>query len=486
MDTSDPDSAAVWARLPVEERVRRVCGLRHVLASDPQPFVEAITVPFRRSVAESLAAELIPLADACRFLEREAARLLLPRKLSTRSRPIWLWGSAVLTYREPWGRVLIVGPGNYPLMIPGIQAVQALVAGNAVLLKPAPGCDEVARLLATTLHELGVPAGVFEVLDKSPEAVRAAVGRMHKVVLTGSEETGKSVLSLLAPNLIPAVMELSGCDAAFVLDRSNLDRTVDCLVFGLTLNSSASCIAPRRIFAIGEVADELVDRLAEALGKGPAAFVSPDAAAKLNTLGLQALAAGARLRTGALPVTQQAVPLLFDHCVPDMQLLREDVFAPFAGLVRVGSVEEAIAASRCCPYRLGATVFGPEDRARALAERIDAGCVVINDMIVPTADPRVSFGGRARSGYGMTRGAEGLLEMTRIKNVLVRRTGGRAHLRGHSGQTEEVLRTYLRLSHARSLRERLWAGRRLIRIAFPGALNRVQSPRARAECGSHE
>ena len=111
-----------------------------------------------------------------------------------------------------------------------------------------------------------------------------------------------------------------------------------------------------------------------------------------------------------------------------MRLLREDVFAPWLALVPVTDMEQALDALSACPYALGAAIFGPERAARALAPRIPAGSVCINDLIVPTADPRLPFGGRGRSGFGVTRGAEGLLEMTVIKTVSTRRGRFRPHL----------------------------------------------------------
>ena len=106
-----------------------------------------LRVPWPRSEAESLAAEVLPLAEACKWLHRHAARILRPRRLGRRFSPMWLVGVSTVVHRAPVGCVLIIGPGNYPLMLPGIQIVQALAAGNRVLFKPAPGTSAVARVL---------------------------------------------------------------------------------------------------------------------------------------------------------------------------------------------------------------------------------------------------------------------------------------------------------------------------------------------------
>ena len=104
-----------------------------------------------------------------------------------------------------------------------------------------------------------------------------------------------------------------------------------------------------------------------------------------------------------------------------MRILQEDVFAPWLALVPVADMDQALQYDAECPFALGASIFGPLKPAKALAPRIRAGSICINDLIVPTADPRLPFGGGARSGFGRTRGAEGLLEMTATKTVSTRR-----------------------------------------------------------------
>lgn len=458
-------SQARWAQLGVAERVRAVCPLRHVMAADPRPFVESVRTAFRRGDAETLAAEILPLADACRFLEREARSILRPRRLGARGRPLWLWGVSATILREPWGRVLVIAPGNYPLMLPGIQVVQALVAGNSVYVKPAPGCSAPMKRLADALYGLGVPRAVMSVLDEDAGTARALFGSVDKVFLTGSEATGRAILAELAATLTPGVMELSGCDAAFVQETADLDSAARAIAFGLRLNSSATCLAPRRIFVHDRVAAALAQKLVAAVAGCPEAHVAPHSRDLLNELGTDAAKSGATLLAGRLPVGDRTTPLLFDRCTPHMRLLQEDVMAPVASLVRVRSDEDALAASRACGFRLGASVFGAADPAAALAARVDAGCVVVNDAIVPSADPRVPFGGRGRSGFGVTRGAEGLLEMTRPKAICTRGGGPTPHLEAPADADAQILQSLLGVSHGRSIRERARSLVALVRAA---------------------
>ncbi|MBK4723458.1 aldehyde dehydrogenase family protein [Azospirillum sp. YIM DDC1] len=414
---------SAWSGGNTAGRLSIIRKIRCRIAADAETLVQALATRPGRSAAESLSAEILPLAEACRFLEREAVALLAPRRLGARGRPVWLFGVAAEVLREPFGTILIVGPSNYPLLLPGVQALQALTAGNAVLVKPAPGCSAPMERLADWLAEAGLPDGLFQLLDESPDAVSDAIAAgIDKLVLTGSAGTGRAVARQLADSLVPSTMELSGNDPVFVLPGADLDAVARALAFGLRLNGSATCIAPRRVFVPHTLAAELERALAGCVAAIPPAAVPLPVRRRLVGLVRAAVAEGAR-PVGSLPedADPAMAPLIVADAQPGMALLREELFAPILSLVPVRDMEEALEAAAASPYALGASVFGPEEEARALAGRLDAGTVTVNDLIVPTADPRLPFGGRRASGWGVTRGAEGLLEMTRVKTVAVRR-----------------------------------------------------------------
>ena len=140
-----------WAVSPLASRLQVVRRARHLFAASGLRLAEASAACRQRPAAEALTAEVLPLAAACRFLERAAARLLRPRRPGILTRPAWLGGVHSEVRREPFGVVLVIGPGNYPLLLAGVQALQALVAGNAVLLKPAPGSAAPVRLFVDLL-----------------------------------------------------------------------------------------------------------------------------------------------------------------------------------------------------------------------------------------------------------------------------------------------------------------------------------------------
>ncbi|HYO16283.1 MAG TPA: aldehyde dehydrogenase family protein [Thermoanaerobaculia bacterium] len=455
---------AVWAARPLRERLRTVRVLRHRAAAGARDLVRAAGGGGERPEAEVLSSEVVPLLDACRFLEREAAHLLSPRRVASEGRPFWLTGVDAEVRREPLGVVLLIAPSNYPLFLPGVQAVQALAAGNAVLWKPGRGGLPAARALAALAAGAGVDPRLLGVLPEEPEAARAALAAgVDKVLLTGSAATGRAVLAELAGRLVPATMELSGCDALFVLPGADLDRVARAVRFGLTLNAGATCIAPRRVFVPRAVAGELADRIAELAAALPAVTVDPEVACRARVLAAGALEGGARLLAGSLEPADDFQPLVVADALPTMRLLQEDLFAPAVSLVSVGDVEEALADDALCPYALAVSIFGPEGEARALAGRVRAGVVVINDVIVPTADPRLPFGGRGESGFGVTRGAEGLLDLTVPKVVAVRRGRQLPHLGKRHPEDAALFHAYLTLTHAGELRARFRGAAGLLR-----------------------
>jgi len=448
-----------WASTPLRRRLAVVRGVRHRLADRSLELASLLELPWRNGLDESLSAEVLPLSDACRMLERSSGRLLRPRRVGAWGRPIWLAGCVSRVYREPRGVVLVIAPSNYPLLLAAVPMLQALAAGNAVVVKPGRGSELAVRRLAGWIVEAGAPSDVCQVIDSGDDAARQAVAsRPDFVVFTGSLGTGRSVLAELAKDVTPSTMELSGADAVFVAPDADLDRVADHLAFGLRFNSSATCLAPRRVFCTLAQQAQLVDRLAARLDRIDAGAVAAGAARRAVELVRRELAEGARLVIGdPEPESGEVVwPIVLADVEGRSELARSDLFAPVTSLVPVVDMDEALALDAACPYALGATIFTRDARvARSLAGRVDAGSVTVNDLIAPTADPRLPFGGRRASGFGVTRGPEGLLELTQVKVVTTRRWGVAPQLQPPLAHQAERLAGLIRMRHARGLLGRL-------------------------------
>jgi aldehyde dehydrogenase (NAD+) len=448
------ESQRRWAAKPLRERLRVLRAARHALALRAGDLADAISPLLVRSRSDTLLGEVFPLLDACKFLEHEAPRILRTRRLGLSGRPLWLSGVWAEVHREPVGHVLVIGPANFPLFVPGVQVLQALASGNSATWKPGSGGGKIAELVATILRDAGLPRGVLHVTGESVEDGREAVrSGADKVVFTGSPAGGRAVLRELAETQTPAVMELSGTDAIVVLPSADLRRTAKAVAFGLRLNGSAVCMSPRRLFASAATLTALRPMLQDELSKVPPVALSESLDTRLRGLLDDATQAGASVR-GELEPGQQA-PLLVDRANATMEITRSDFFAPVLALIEVPSMLSVPEQYAQSPFGLTVAIFGDEAEARAMAAVLRAGTVLINDVIAPTADPRVAFGGRGASGYGVTRGTEGLLEMTALKMLLVQR----GRLTWYMDRTKDadapMFEAAIRVLHGRSWRQRI-------------------------------
>ena len=451
-----------WAAKSVHERVAVIGRARRELAALTMKFAEAVSSELARTPADTIVAEVLPMLAAARFLEKEAARVLEPKRWGVAGRPFWLAGVRSEVRRVAFGTVLIIGPGNYPLFLPGVQAMQALVAGNAVVWKPGRGGAGVARLFAEAFERGGLPSGLLRVTAETVEAGQATVAEgVDKVFFTGSAAAGRAVLRDLAQSLTPAVVELSGCDAVVVLPGADLGRVVKALAFGMRLNGSATCMAPRRVLLVDMDAAEretFLGRLQQALAEVPGVALGAGVRSQLRDLLREAVDGGATVVGDA--GADRVRPIVVLGTRPEMEMASADLFAPVLMILdtTASEISEVVEAS---PLALTVSIFGPERQARKLADQVTAGTVLINDLIVPTADPRLPFGGRRGSGFGVTRGREGLLEMTAVKVVSVQRGKSTRHFEPTGEAHAELFHGLASAAHAGSWTER-WSGLRQI------------------------
>jgi acyl-CoA reductase-like NAD-dependent aldehyde dehydrogenase len=433
-----------WAELSLSARLAVIRRFRDRLAAESSEIARSIT---KRPVTESLTGEILPLLEACRYLERNAARVLQYERRRGRG-AAWLRGITVAVAHEAYGVVLIVGPSNYGLMLPGIQALQALVAGNAVIIKPAPGSQETLGHFAALLEQSGLPRGLIAIVDDSVETAHELLaGLVDKVVFTGSSSVGRSVLARASEYLVPATVELSGWDACIVLESADLDRTARAIAFALRFNDGATCLAPRRILVPPDRRDELVARLVAALEAGGAAAFSPASLPGAIDLVEDAIRRGARLAHGNISRNSMTGPLLLTHVTDGMPIFSTEIFGPIALVAEAADTDDAIAQAHATPYALGATVFGAQAEALAVASRLNVGVVMINDAVAPAAHPALPIAARGASGFGATRGPEGLLEFTRPKAIVLNAARRPFHLAPRRKTDEALLGAYIGAAH---------------------------------------
>jgi len=451
------DAQSRWAERSLRERLQSVRAFRHLVVTEADRLMAAVEADVNRLPGEVLGSDVLPLADGCRFLERRAASILEPRRV--RGSPVWLLGQKDIVHRRPWGVVGIIGTWNYPLLLNGVQIIQALTAGNGVLWKPsefgAGSAVELTRLIAAS----GFPPDLFHCLppdrDAGPRLIESDIDHL---VFTGSAAVGRQIARRLGERLIPSTLELSGCDALFVLEDADVELAARAAWFGLTLNNGQTCLAVRRAFVDRAVHPAFIEHLQKQItAAGPVHLVTAAQQRHAEQLLADAAAKGGRLLTSpGGPTAAGLAPAVVLNATPDMELCRVESFAPVAGVMTTKSDDDALQMERKCAYALGAAVFTRDvRRAHALAARLRPGSVCVNDVIAPTAHPALPFGGRGASGWGVTRGVEGLLGMTTPQVVSVRGGRFRPHYGGATAELTALLRGVLAWSHAPTVGARL-------------------------------
>lgn len=461
---------SAWAATPVAARADVIARSATLLAAGADALAAELSVAGGRPASEVWSAEIVPTLDALRWLARDGARALEPRPLG-RARLQWYFrATRHELYWDPCGVVGIVTPSNSLLFLAVPQMAAALLAGNAVLWKPAPAGVGVARRVASALARAGLPSGALQVMpggaEVAREIVHAGVDLLH---FTGGARAGLELYRLHAARGRPAVLELSGCHAALVLGDADPALAARGVAWGKLANAGRNCLSVQLVLAERSIAPAVLDALATALGgltsEEGASVGDAGESARLAALVEDAQAGGARLVWG-----RPGGAALLAGVRPGMRVVDEEVQGPVLGLAIVTSVDEAIAWINTAPFRLSASIWsGRAARAHAIARRLDVGQVWINEQLQPAAHPEVPLAGRGASGFGASRGLAGIMAMVTPKVISTTplRAPRRHYARAGTG-TVDLFRATVAVAFARGHRRLVALGaamRTLVRLA---------------------
>jgi acyl-CoA reductase-like NAD-dependent aldehyde dehydrogenase len=419
-----------WAKLGVRRRVAIVREFQAKLHAKKSEIAAAITREAGKPLAEALVTEVLVVLDAARFLIDNAFTLLrdepVPHgNLATKHKR----GSLI---SEPHGVIGIIAPWNYPFSIPATETLAALVAGNAVVLKPSELTPLVALELASLLHESGIPKEVFQVIvgDGAAGAALVASG-IDKLVFTGSVATGKRIAAASAERLLPVVLELGGKDPMLVLDDANIDVASSAAVWGAFVNAGQACLSVERCYVHHSLYEEFVEacaRKARQLRIGNGMDANTDVGPMIRERQVriveshveEAKVRGARVLVGGKRLPELGenfyAPTVLADVTHDMRIMREETFGPVLPIMSFNNDDEAISLANDSEYGLAASVFTRDSkRGERIARRVHAGTVMVNDVISCFAISEAPHGGVKASGLGRTHGKFGLEEMVRRK-----------------------------------------------------------------------
>jgi succinate-semialdehyde dehydrogenase/glutarate-semialdehyde dehydrogenase len=418
-----------WAVLPIEERAQRVLRLRDALAEHVDELVDILALECGKPRHEALVHEVTTLLDLAAWAAERA-----PAALAPESKKLHLMKHRTgEVHHVPRGVIGVISPWNFPLVIPMGTVIEALVTGNACVVKPS----EVTPLVLLKAKEIydstGLPEDLFGVVSGFAATGQALVeAGIDYCVFTGAVETGRKVAAACGARLIPCIMELGGKAPLLACEDCDVERTARAIVFGGFANSGQVCISVERVYAHERVYAPLVERVAALtaeLRQGDpsrdyvdlGAITFPRQIEIVERLIDDATKKGARLVRGGkrLPGPGQFFePTVLADCTPSMSVMREEIFGPIVPLMSVRSEDEAVALANDSSLGLNAYVFTRgRATARRLAERIHAGSVLVNDVLTNYCTAEAPFGGIKQSGFGRVHGDQALRDLCQPKYV---------------------------------------------------------------------
>lgn len=427
---------ANWRHTSFSERARLLYRLRDLLLDDGDKLADILTSETGRPRAEVYGNELFYLCNAIGAWAKNSEGYLRQRKISP-SFPLVKAKKVYATY-APRGVIGIISPWNFPLTLTLGEALPALMAGNAVVIKPSELTPLSALFGADLVDKAGFPKDLLQIVVGYGDTGEALVDHADMIAFTGSVETGKRVMHRAADRLIPVSLELGGKDPMIVLKEADLDRAAGACVWGSLMNSGQACTSIERVYVEAPVYAAFVEKVVrrvKAIRQGQSAdevdigcMTSEAQFNKVATQVDEARAKGAKALAGgrrnpSLPgyYYEPTVLVDVDH---SMSVMSEETFGPVIPIMRVNNPEEAIGLANDSRYGLGASIFSRDKSAAAkLAEKIESGAVNINDTLVNFIVVEAPMGGRKDSGFGNRHGAEGIRRYCQQKTIVVDRFG---------------------------------------------------------------
>lgn len=427
----------LWAARPGRQRAEVLKRFHDLVFAHQNEIVDLIQLENGKARLNAWE-EVGDVAVSARHYAYNGLRLLAPER---RKGVVPLLTEPTLR-RHPRGLVVIISPRNFPVTLPAGDSLSALLAGNAVIIKPDVQTTLALLAVIELLHEAGLPEDVIQVLPgRSSQIGEALVEQADFVQFSGSTESGKALGETCGRHLVPCSLELGGKNPLIVLDDASLGRAVEGAVRGIYGSGGQMCVHIERVYVQEGIYDRFVGALVkriQSLRLGPGYDYAIDVGAittagqleKIKSHVEDALGKGATLLAGGKERPdlgpQFYEPTLLADVTGEMLVYKEETFGPVASVYKFKSIEEVVQLANDSIYGLNASLWTRNlTRGRAMAGWIRTGTVNINDTYAPSwGSADTPMGGMKQSGLGRRHGPEGLLKYTDAQSVVVQHVHG--------------------------------------------------------------
>jgi betaine-aldehyde dehydrogenase len=428
---------AEWEAIGIEGRYHWLGRLRDWLLDNQERVLDTMQLETGKVRADA-SNEPAYLADLINFYGTRAAKFI--GEESVRPHSALLAAKKLRVQYRPHPVVGIISPWNFPLILALGDAIPAMQAGAAVVIKPSEFTPlGLAEVVKAWKQEIGGP-DVLDCVQGVGETGGALVDAVDFIQFTGSDRTGRKVMARAAESLTPVSLELGGKDAMIVLSDADIDRAANAAAWGGMMNSGQICMSVERIYVEEPAYDEFVAKLTAAVGKlrqgaddarnpkDVGAMTSPNQTAIVEDHVNEALASGAKALTGGKrgagpgDYFEPTVLVDVDH---SMKVMRDETFGPVVGVMKARDAEEALRFANDSRYGLSGSVFGEKERAERVARRVECGAVNVNDVLVNYLASDVPMGGWKESGIGYRHGEPGIKKYCRTESVVITRFGAK-------------------------------------------------------------
>ncbi len=425
-----------WDAIGFEGRGKILRRAQKWMLDNAERILDVVVSENGKTYEDAQLADFGYTVSALGFWAKEGPKYLADERVPSWNNPVAAGKKLMIRY-APVGVVGVIGPWNYPIANSFGDCIPALMAGNSVILKPSEVTPLSSLLMEEMLRACGIPESVFGVATGDGSTGAALIAEVDCVMFTGSSRTGKAVMKAAADALIPCYLELGGKDPMIVCADADIERAANAAAFYSMNNGGQVCISVERVYVEEPVYDDFVRRVAEnirGLRQGaPTGIGTVDVGAVTFPPQIEivddhvrdAISKGAKVLVGGHPRAgtgrfyEPTVLVDVDH---SMKCMQEETFGPTIPIMKITDAEEGVRLANDSTYGLQASVWtGDVKRGEALARRIQAGVVCVNDAQVNYTALNLPMGGWKASGLGSRHGANGIRKYTKVQSLLVTR-----------------------------------------------------------------